>query len=164
VNRRVDNLEPFEGERSDERRHANEQFGRAEPDDRLTDAIGQPPDDEGPERKTGHERGQHGARRVNGDAEHEAEEPRPEDLIGERAEPGEKQQGRDQPDIGAALDIPPSPRLVAGVLFGALRAPRTARRTRRNGFEIHVPSRIAVRASSSSPAHVASPDEPEQMA
>ena len=49
-----------------------------------------------------------------------------------------------EPVTGSALDSPAEPATGCQCLFGALRAPRTAMRTGRNGYKNHVLSRIAV--------------------
>ena len=101
----IHHLDAGERERRGERGDGDSGLGRGEHDQRPSHAIGQPPGRGAAERQAGHEGGEDRARRMDGDAEDERQEPHPEHLVDEGAEAGEKeeQEKRWQPHSGGGF-------------------------------------------------------------
>ena len=103
----IQRFDTGERDRRGERGDGYAGLGRGEDDKRPAHAIGQSPCCCAPEREAGHEGGEDRARGMDGDAEDQRQEPHPEHLVDERADPGqeEEQQQRRQPRTGRPVRI-----------------------------------------------------------
>ena len=80
----VDRRHPCQERRRRQRGKPYERFRGREPSQRKPDAIRQSTSQVAAQRQSAHEGGEHGAGRVHGDAEDQAEEADPDDLIDQR--------------------------------------------------------------------------------
>ena len=96
VNRDPGLRQCVEDDRRYESGNADQRFRNAEGRERPRDAGGQAPGGEAANAETGHEAGEHGAGGIDGDAEHQREQPQPHHLVHERADARAEEQEQEQ--------------------------------------------------------------------
>ena len=87
----VQRFDAGERERRGQRGDGDAGLGCGEDDERPPHAIGQAPGRRAPEREASHEGGEDRARRVDGDAEDQCQQPHPEHLVDEGADAGQEE-------------------------------------------------------------------------
>jgi hypothetical protein len=98
-------LEEVEAERRRQGGDGDHRFGGAEPDERARDPIRGAAADDAPQRQPRHEDRPDRAGGVDGDAEHQADQPQPEHLINQRAGAGEEEEsGEEDQQSGNGAD------------------------------------------------------------
>ena len=100
MQRGVAALEEVEAERRRQRGHRDQRFGGAEPDERPRDPIRRAPADDAPQGQARHEDRPDRAGGVDGDAEHQPDQPQPEHLIDQRAGAGEEEKSGEEDQQG----------------------------------------------------------------
>ena len=96
MQRAVDHLQRVERPGREQGGGRDQRLGRGEPEQRPADAWREPPGDVAADGQAGHEAREHGAGGVHGDAEHQAEQPQPQQLIDQCARAGQEDQAAQQ--------------------------------------------------------------------